>query len=334
MYNPSQKVTEILSKFLEFDPESLEMGIWSGDLSIKNVNLKRDAVKPLLNRKRSKSYSDAAFSSSIYGSDAWNAAAFDPLDDPTKKAPLRIKLVKGTIGDLRMRIPWKQSVWGEGSVEVEVSDLEIILSLQSREETAREDAEEALEEERNKNEDETEYEDCAENLDAIPQDTKTKQKKKKDGRTMVYHKAYREAKQRRLREAERRQLNNNSELTGWLENLHQRQSIAKEAHRAEQKELGAGGTKKASQRYPLTGAPSPSSTAPPPPKEGRFDRYFKSFSSDFFWRVFGGAKGTISKARIVLLQDGVEVGCIIQSIEVVAGKDGIESLEIQSQRHN
>ena len=331
MYNPSQKVTEILSKFLEFDPESLEMGIWSGDLSIKNVNLKRDAVKPLLNRKRSKSYSDAAFSSSIYGSDAWNAAAFDPLDDPTKKAPLRIKLVKGTIGDLRVRIPWKQLVWGEGSVEVEVSDLEIILSLQSREETAREDAEEALEEERNKNEDETEYEECAENLDAIPQDTKTKQKKKKDGRTMVYHKAYREAKQRRLREAERRQLNNNSELTGWLENLHQRQSIAKEAHRAEQKELGAGGTKKASQRYPLTGAPSPSSTAPPPPKEGRFDRYFKSFSSDFFWRVFGGAKGTISKARIVLLQDGVEVGCIIQSIEVVAGKDGIESLEIQSQ---
>eukprot|EP00537_Pseudo-nitzschia_pungens_P002438 CAMPEP_0172372640 /NCGR_PEP_ID=MMETSP1060-20121228/48606_1 /TAXON_ID=37318 /ORGANISM="Pseudo-nitzschia pungens, Strain cf. cingulata" /LENGTH=66 /DNA_ID=CAMNT_0013098727 /DNA_START=192 /DNA_END=389 /DNA_ORIENTATION=- len=52
VYNPSKKVTELLSSFLEFDPESLEMGIWSGDLSLKNVQLRRDAVKPLLNRKR------------------------------------------------------------------------------------------------------------------------------------------------------------------------------------------------------------------------------------------------------------------------------------------
>lgn len=32
MYNPSQKVTEVLSKYLEFDPGQLELGIWSGDL--------------------------------------------------------------------------------------------------------------------------------------------------------------------------------------------------------------------------------------------------------------------------------------------------------------
>jgi hypothetical protein len=396
VYNPSRKVTELLSKYLEFDPESLEMGIWSGDLSLKNVNLKRDAVKPLLNmnlnRKRDSNTSNSnssksnssksktnssshATPSSLYGGTATNN---DNNEDPTTKDPLRVKLVKGTVGNLRMRIPWKQLVWGQGAVQLEVSDVEIVLSLQSREETAREEAKEALEEDeaqrKKKNEESnggqdndddnddafeaaaaaaagTTFDATATNPTSTTMNSKKKKKKKKkDGRSMIYHKAYREAKQRRLREAERRQLssnsnsNSNSDFAAWLEQLHQKQSIAKEAHRAEQKELGTNANARklsSQQRYPLTGAPSPSSsttqaqTLPPPPiKEGNFDRILKSFSSDFFWRLFAGVKGNISKARIVLLQDGVEVGCIIQSIEVVAGKDGIESLDIQSSLSN
>ena len=371
VYNPSRKVTELLSKYLEFDPESLEMGIWSGDLSLKNVNLKRDAVKPLLNmnRKRnsnSNSASHDATPSSHYRSNDNKDAALDNNEDPTTKDPLRVKLVKGTVGNLRMRIPWKQLVWGQGAVQLEVSDVEIVLSLQSREETAKEEAKEALEEEAqrkkkeeesNGGEDDDTFEaagtrnDSTTNHPNNSSSSKKKKKKKKDGHSMIYHKAYREAKQRRLREAERRHLssnsNTNSDLAVWLEQLHQKQSIAKEAHRAEQKKLGTNTTTNANarkfsqQRYPLTGAPSPSSSTtqaqtppPPPPKEGNFDRILKSFSSDFFWRMFAGVKGNISKARIVLLQDGVEVGCIIQSIEVVAGKDGIESLEIQSSVSN
>lgn len=374
VYNPSRKVTELLSKYLEFDPESLEMGIWSGDLSLKNVNLKRDAVKPLLNMNRKRSNSNYNNSNNNSATDATRSSLYggkrgldtsdnDPLDeDPTTKDPLRVKLVKGTIGNLRMRIPWKQLVWGQGAVQLEVSDVEIVLSLQSREETAREEAKEALEEERKKKEEESSSvcEECGEDDDDFettrsdatnPKNNSSKKKKKKDDRSMIYHKAYREAKQRRLREAERRQLssssnNNNSDLALWLEQLHQKQSIAKEAHRTEQKELGVGASgtnlnaRKSSQRYPLTGAPSPSSTTttttptPPTPKEGNFDRLLKSFSSDFFWRMFAGVKGNISKARIVLLQDGIEVGCIIQSIEVVAGKDGIESLEIHSSNNS
>ena len=337
VYNPSAKVTEILSKYLEFDPESLEMGIWSGDLRIKNVNLKRDALKPLLNRKSSsKSATTAAEPlSSLYGSGSDDFVNIsDPREDPTKKDPLRVKLVKGTIGHLRIGIPWKQLVWGPGTVQVEVSDVEIVLSLQSREETTREEAQEALEEERKKEEESGYYED-SENAAAgtnteLKHSSPGKRKKKKDGRSIVYHKAYREAKQRRLREAERRQLNNNKEVGSWLEKLHQKQSIAKEAHRAEQKELGIGGsnTKRSSQRYSTHS--SSSTLAPPLSKEGNFDRYLKSFSSDFFWRLFAGVKGNVSKARIVLLQDGVEVGCILQSIEVLAGKDGIESFDIES----
>ena len=124
VYNPSAKVTGFLSKFLEFDPESLEMGIWAGDLSIKNVNLKRDAVKPLLNRKAKPKTADVPLPS--FGN-AEELLIADPLADPMKKDPLRVKLVKGTIGHLRMRIPWKQLVWGPGTVQVEVSDVEIVL---------------------------------------------------------------------------------------------------------------------------------------------------------------------------------------------------------------
>ncbi len=336
VYNPSAKVTGFLSKFLEFDPESLEMGIWAGDLSIKNVNLKRDAVKPLLNRKAKPKTSDLSLSS--FGTAEEELLIADPLADPMKKDPLRVKLVKGTIGHLRVRIPWKQLVWGPGTVQVEVSDVEIVLSLQSREETAREEVQEALEEERKKKEEENGYEDYVvdgrKEKESSGSSPSKRKRKKKDGRSTIYHKAYREAKQRRLREAERRQLNNGVELGTWLEQLHQKQSIAKEAHRAEQKEQGAGPStpKKSSQRYSSPGTTSPA--APPPPKEGNFDRYLKSFSSDFFWRMFAGVKGSISKARIVLLQDGVEVGCIVQSIEVLAGKDGIESLDIQSNHSN
>ena len=47
VYNPSQKVTELLSKYLEFDSDALDVGVWSGDLSLKNVNLKREAIHPL-----------------------------------------------------------------------------------------------------------------------------------------------------------------------------------------------------------------------------------------------------------------------------------------------
>ena len=316
VYNPSAKVTEFLSKFLEFDPESLQMGIWSGDLSVTNVNLKRDAVKPLLNRKPK----PADPTESLYGGTTEDLLALN--SDPMKKDPLRVKLVKGTIGHLRVRIPWKQLVWGPGTVQVEVSDVEIVLSLQSREETERE---EVMEAELNKD-----VEDSGATTETET-NSNAKRAKKKDGRSAVYHKAYREAKQKRLREAERRQLNNSVELGTWLEQLHHKQSIAKEAHKQEQNQLGTS-PKKSTSRY--AGTPGSASSAPPPPKEGNFDRYLKKISSDFFWRLFAGVKGNISKARIVLLQDGVEVGCIVQSIEVVAGKDGIESLEIQSHPSN
>merc|ERR1711865_1113378 len=263
------------------------------------------------------------------------------------------------IGLLRIGIPWKQLVWGQGSVELELSEVTIVLSLQSREETAKEMAQEEAEEKRlriDHDEDDDDDDDDDDNGDNNEDDDSEKnnsdtddgdvfrrrkqqqqqrKKRKKDGHTKIYHRAYREAKQRKIREAERKQLND-MPVALWLEQLHQKRTIAKEAHRVEeqankkkqqqQQEQAAGiaGTyRRSSSRSRRNSRETIAAAATV--KEGRFDRYMKSFSSDLFWRFFGGLKGSITKARIVLLQDGIEVGCIVQRIEVGIDKDGILS---------
>ena len=121
MYNPSKKITEFLSQYLEFDPEQLKLGIWSGNLSLEHVNLREEAIYPLLN---------GATSSTFFGSDAEHRHQQDYA-----KPPLRLKLASGKIGSLSIRIPWKRLVWGAGDVQVNVRDVTIALEMESREET-------------------------------------------------------------------------------------------------------------------------------------------------------------------------------------------------------
>ena len=252
VYNPSQKVTEILSKFLEFDPAQLELGIWSGDLSLKNVNLRQDAINPILNKKASK-----------------------PHTDPKTKPPLHMKLVSGSVGNMRIRIPWKRLVWGQGAVQLEISDVMIVLSLESREETE------------------------AKKKADVKAKKSGKNKNKKSEKNEVSQ-SYREAKQRRLREVERRHLQG-MPVALWLDAVHRKNSIEKDAAKLEKEGKKH---KKVEEK-----------------QEGYLDRWMKNTTSDFFWRFYTGLQGSIKKARIVVVQDGVEVGCIIQSIDVLAGKD-------------
>lgn len=252
MYNPSAKVTELLSKFLEFDPEQLELGIWSGDLSLKNVNLRKDAVNPLLNK-----------------------TAMKPHMNPLKRAPLHLNLVSGKVGHMRIKIPWKKLVWGQDAVRLEISDVMIVLSLQSREETERQKKEIATKE-------------------------KNEMKKGEEEEDSGVSKSYREAKQRRLREAERRHLQG-LPVALYLENLHRKNIREKDAARADEATKTKTKTKI---------------------EKGRIERWVNSATSTFFWRFYAGLQGSIKKVRVVVVQDGVEVGCIVQSIEVIAGKEG------------
>ncbi|CAJ1965882.1 unnamed protein product [Cylindrotheca closterium] len=255
VYNPSQKVTAILSKFLEFDPAQLELGIWSGDLSLSNVNLREDAIYPLL-----------------------NIAANKPHNDPFTKAPLHMKLVSGTVGHMRIRIPWKRLVWGQGDVQMEISDVSIVLAYENREDVKVEKSTGSKRKEAN-------YE---------PSGASDKPK---------VSKSYRDAKQRRLNEAERRHMKG-MPMSLYLNNVYRKNLIEREVTKAEEakaKELRKSGN-----------------------EVGRIESWMKNATSDFFWRFYAGLQGSIKKIRVVVVQDGVEVGCIIQSIEIKAGTDGVK----------
>ena len=96
VYNPSQKVTELLSRYLEFDANQLRVGIWSGHLSLKDVHLKASAVDQFLTLPSSS---------------------------------LSFQLVSGTIGRLDLQIPWKQLVWGQSDVRVKLQDVVLVLQV-------------------------------------------------------------------------------------------------------------------------------------------------------------------------------------------------------------
>ncbi|CAB9515429.1 Putative vacuolar protein sorting-associated protein [Seminavis robusta] len=170
MYNPSKTVTEIMSKYLEFDPEQLQLGIWSGDLVLTNVNLRGDALYSKINRMKK---------------------------SPSGRDPLKLKIVEGTIGQLRIQIPWKRLVWGQGDVVIDIKGVNVVVGFESREETeAKQKATEAAE------------------------DKKAKKQKdeKADEETVQYSKEFRDAKQRILAAAEQR-LMKGQQLSAWLTHM-------------------------------------------------------------------------------------------------------------------
>jgi hypothetical protein len=107
--NPSKKISEFLAQFLEFDAKQLHFGIWSGDLTISNVKLKDDALSTL-------------FNSSL-------------VTPEGNKETLNLKLVRGKVGHIRLKIPWKSLVWGQQPVRLFISDVDIVFALESPDET-------------------------------------------------------------------------------------------------------------------------------------------------------------------------------------------------------
>lgn len=215
VYNPSKKVTELLSQYVAFDPEQLQLGIWSGNLELSDVDLRPEALHPLLGR-------------------------------PDHQPPLRLRLISGKIGHFKLKIPWKRLVWGNGDVQVDLQQVTLVLGLDVSEEELPEEEEEKVE---------------------LPiMDRPTKQK--------------------RLREAERRLFQGKS-LAKWLEVVRQK-------------------------------APSPEQTEfdSVQTPEGRMEQWLKSATSDFFWRFYAGLQMNVQNVKIVLVQDGVEVGIIIPSLKV------------------
>jgi hypothetical protein len=122
---PSRRLTEILSTYLEFDSKQLQLGLWGGDLQIRNVNLKKDSIDPLLN-----TWKDEGCNMDI-ASLMTKEALVDST--PSFSSLLDLKLINGNIGYVRARVPWKSLLLGAGdnTVQIDLHDVTIRLGFES-----------------------------------------------------------------------------------------------------------------------------------------------------------------------------------------------------------
>jgi hypothetical protein len=239
MVNPSKKISELLSQFLEFDPKQLQVGIWSGDLSITDVHLKREAFAPLLN----------------------------PTPHNASNEPLHLKLVSGKVGHMRVQIPWKRLVWGQGDVRLDISDVDIVLAYESREATQR--RLKFLRKLESKSADEDDDDETG------PKEISEEE---------------RERKQAWLLEAEKRQLQGLPIPTSFEDCVKQDKEEETEAGDCREKEAV------------------------------RIESYLEQATKSLVWRFFAGLQASIRNIRVVIVQDGVEIGVIQHSMEIKAGK--------------
>lgn len=276
MYNPSRKVSELLSRYLEFDPEQLNLGIWSGNLSLTDVSLRDEALYPLLNRHVTAATTTSSSSTTNNES---------PQNFTHSPPPLRFKLVSGTIGSLEMKIPWKRLVWGPGDVSVTLRNVVLVLALESVEET----------QERFSSSSTSATTDVVDDhdLDFLFPGVVTADDKEKSRSDSKNPELVRELKQNRLREAERRHLEGRLTAT-WIESMRKKdqEKIAKILAEGE------------------------------PGKEslGHLNSWLSSATKDFFWRFCAGLIMTVENVKVVIVQDGVELGVLMPSIRLTNSK--------------
>ena len=128
--NPSKRLTDLLSQYLEFDEKQLRLGLWGGDLKIEDVNLKKDSFFELLNGWKDECNTKHDILSSLT-KDAILSC------DTTKKVSstidtLDLKLEEGTIGYFRAQVPWKQLLMSYGAtVRLDLRDVTVKISLES-----------------------------------------------------------------------------------------------------------------------------------------------------------------------------------------------------------
>jgi hypothetical protein len=123
---PSKRLTDILSNYLEFDQNQISLGLWNGDLQIQSVELKKDAFFPLLNTWKI-NHSTNPDLSSFFTKEALLH------DEACFASAINLKLVKGSIGHFRARVPWKKLLLGSSdtTVHLELHNVIIRIGLES-----------------------------------------------------------------------------------------------------------------------------------------------------------------------------------------------------------
>ena len=324
VYNPRKKVTELLSNYIEFDdPKQFQLGIWSGHVSLNNVQLRQEALYPILNHHHHLP-NNAAARGRGSSSTATAARTTPPTTtgDPTtrtRKPPLRFKLVSGSIGSLDIRIPWKRLVWGQGDVQVDVRNVVLVLALETREEMWERFRKERRQDEKQKAQatsssivdddndddddiknDENDQNDCEDCiftfLDELEGDDSDTEETNPETRRLL-----RKKRQKRLREAERRLLKGLS-VGSWLNHVKKKEDaeLAKIMNDEEA----------------------------PIKKNGRFEKWVKETTKGFLWRFFAGIQWNCENLNVVMVQDGVEIGLSVPRFVGIAGREERASVNV------
>jgi hypothetical protein len=120
--SPHERLTSLLSNYLEFDPEQLKVGIWSGDLQIGG----RASAK--VSGDSGSNFNKNDNDASSDGGVNLRPEALSPL-----LSPLNLCLKAGSrIRHLRVKIPWKHLIDGSSRVDVHVSGLTLVVGVQAR----------------------------------------------------------------------------------------------------------------------------------------------------------------------------------------------------------
>ena len=274
--SPSARVTQLLEKYIEFDPKELELGIWSGHLSLSNIHLKQDAIYPLLNHGFASQPAQPTDTATNIPSQQQQQQQHSH-----QKPPLRFKLLQGTIGQLDIQIPWKQLVWTQGDVKVRLDQVVLVLAQETRQETAARRQEQPDEQQ-------------AQDTGVLQQQQTTTTPR--GGGGLALHQ--RSRKQKRLEQAERRQLQG-APLEPWLSATRQK-DLQKENEREGLHKNSSG---------PEEGVAA---------RAGRLDTWIRGAANDFFFRLWAGLQIHVENWKIVMMQDGIEVGLVVPSIVDIA----------------
>lgn len=283
VYNPSKKVTDLLSQYLEFDPEQIQVAIWSGHLSLTDVKLKHETFYDKLN--------------DLLANLQQQQQQQQTDDGGYQKPPLRCQILSATMGNLELKIPWKRLVWGQSDVKVHVKNLAIVVSLESRDEqTGKGETDSNADDEdssagarsptkhasrRGSDPFDDEY------LASHPSPTTRSERRSQRERPDLI----RTMKQARLQEAERRLLQG-LPFGAWMESARKRDH----------------------ERYVKMLA---SANAESEEKQAKtVDRWFKSTMNDFFWRFYVGLEMTVENMKITIIQDGIEIGVVFPSTTI------------------
>ena len=297
----------------------LNLGLWGGDLSLHNVSLKSEAVEPLLNgllpppRGGEKRPRPPPSPSSAPDVDVNLEGSAGVGSVPPATGDLQLTLIRGTIGHLRLAVPWRQLVLGGGYdakeqakgrgqcpvVEVVVEDVTVVLGLRSSSGGSGGGK-------------------GGPSVDANTEEGKLSDNDDEEEEAEERHnrrRRMREERQRRLAESERLHLRGLSIPDGedhaaWGRDEEGR-PLRLDSTAGTGDDAGGGAAAVSSAKGDDSSEqPQPSSTT------GMIHRLLQTAASSLVWRLVTHLKVRVRNLRVVIIVDGVEVGLTVDSHDV------------------